>query len=406
MLIRDGGICDRAQNCQKTGVARRNQNMINKIPKQFRPVLTGLIFGTVGVTILYAARAASNAVSPEAEAGSLSSKVSLVTDSTASSSQAVKFGSNSSCTPTVNTILVPSCGVWLGGFANDHPPASTFRERIEDHEARITRQLSFVHSYHQPTDTGLSNDDKYFINRANTYLLTNWKPASVWADGAGSNATVNSRIDSWANSIKSVAPKKVMLIIAHEPENDVSGGGTGCSVSYVGNSGTPTEYRAMWQNVRNRFDAAGVNNAVWAINYMSATKWICLRDDLWPGNNLVDWVLFNQYPGDGDTWSGAMGQMYNWLMSNSDATHNFASKPFGVGEWGSWMTNSTQTYKLYDDAAAAIANGDLANIKLYTAFDAIGVNNSRIDYDDASQPDPTELQHYIDFANSAGVIKQ
>jgi len=305
----------------------------------------------------------------------------------------------------VSAILVPSCGVWLGGFANDHPPASTFRERIEDHEARIGRQLSFVHSYHQPTDTGLNTDDKYFINRANTYLLTNWKPASVWADGGGGNSTVNSRILSWANSIKSVAPKKVMLIIAHEPENDVTSGGTGCSVSYVGNSGTPTEYRAMWQNVRNIFDGAGVTNVVWAVNYMSATKWICLRDDLWPGNNLVDWVLFNQYPGDGDTFTSAMGEMNDWLVNNSDATHNYASKPFGIGEWGSWMTNSSKTYQLYDNAATALAAGQLPNIKLYTVFDAIGVNNSRIDFDDQNNPDATELQHYSDFARSPGLIQ-
>jgi hypothetical protein len=161
----------------------------------------------------------------------------------------------------------------------------------------------------------------------------------------------------------------------------------------------------MWANVRARFDAKGVTNVVWAINYMSDAKWDCLNDDLWPGNNLVDWVLYNTYPGNSDTWATGFGDFYSWLTTNSDATHDYLSKPWGIGEWGSWATTQSKAYQLYDDGATAIANGDFPKLKLYTAFDAIGVNDSRVDYTNASAADATEMQHYKAFANSSGFVQ-
>jgi hypothetical protein len=53
--------------------------------------------------------------------------------------------------------------------------------------------------------------------------MLNWKPASPWANGY--NGDDNAGIDAIAASLKSVAPHKVMLVIWHEPENDVSPGG-------------------------------------------------------------------------------------------------------------------------------------------------------------------------------------
>jgi len=378
-----------------------SNKIIDAIPKQYRAVAFGVVFGLFGVTLGLGVRAATSTASVEVESGSLSGGATSQTDSSASGGGYAKFGT---CNPTVDALLVPSCGVWLGGFANSHPGVTTFKDRILDHETRIGRQVSFVHTYHQPTDTGLSSDDIYFVNRANTYLLANWKPVTLWADADGSNSTVNARIDSFANSIKSVAPKKIMLVIYHEPENDVSGGASGCgSITYVGSAGTPADYVAMWANVRARFDALGVNNVVWAMNYMSNSSWSCLKDDLWPGNNLVDWVLYNRYPGDSDTWASSMGEMYTWLTDNSDATHDYLSKNWGVGEWGSWAHTQANAYQLYDDGATAIANGMYPRLKLYTVFDS---GSSFVDYDDdTGLPDAVELQHYSDFANSAGFIK-
>ena len=45
---------------------------------------------------------------------------------------------------------------------------------------------------------------------------------------------------------------------------------------------TPDGYRAMWRHTRDIFDAAGVTNVVWVMNYMGLENWDCMIRDLWP----------------------------------------------------------------------------------------------------------------------------
>ena len=58
----------------------------------------------------------------------------------------------------------------------------------------------------------------------------------------------------------------------------------------------------MWHNVRARFDALGVTNVVWVMNYMGWKDWNCVVKDLWPGNDYVDWVMWDPYPKNA-TWT-------------------------------------------------------------------------------------------------------
>lgn len=315
----------------------------------------------------------------------------------------------------VSNKLVPSCGAWLGAWSNDHGTSSGLRVQTDEHEARIGRQVNVVRWYHGATSTSLTSDEKYYINRANTYLLMNWKPAQPWANGGGSDATVNGRIDAMADSIKSVAPKKVMLNLYHEPENDVKSGAPNCptNFSYAGSQGTPAEYVAMWKNTRARFDARGVNNVVWMINYMSFSKYDCMVKDLWPGNNYVDWVLYDPYPGGSENWDTGFGRFYNWLETNSDATHAFSSKPYGIGEWGAWHSDQTRARQLYVDGKAALAANKFPKIKMYAIFDAIGVQDSSVDYGPAAKdsglhgsPDPLELTNYKSFVQAPQLYQQ
>ena len=62
-----------------------------------------------------------------------------------------------------------------------------------------------------------------------------------------------------------------------------------------GTSGSPDQYRAMWQNVENRFKADGVDNVVYVMTYISYPRWDCAIKDFWPGNDLVDWVAWDPY---------------------------------------------------------------------------------------------------------------
>ncbi len=299
----------------------------------------------------------------------------------------------SAATPcVVSAILVNSCRPWQGAIANNYPGVgSGLQTRITDFETRTNIKVDFAHDFSREGAV-LSADDIHYVTRANTYLLLNYKPAGDWASAGGSNTTVNTEIGNMADSIKAQAPHKILLVVWHEPNNDVSGGAAGCAsnFAYVGNTGTPAQYRAMWQNVRNIFDAHQVSNVVWGMIYMSGTKWDCMQKELWPGNNLVDWTMWDQYFQSGQTFKTGTDRFYNWLNNNSDATHAFSSKPYGIGEWGVWNNSQAEVNQIYIDGGKALQANTYPNLKLWTVYDSIGTNDSRVGYDTNSVKDANE----------------
>lgn len=309
------------------------------------------------------------------------------------------------CAPT--DLLVNPCRPWLGAAANTYStaPIGNYELQVQEHEKVIGRQIEIAHTYNSVGKNTLNSDDHFFINRPNTLLYKNWKPASKWADADGSNSTVNAGIDKMADSIKSYAPKKIFLTIHHEPENDVSSGASGCSV-YKGNVGTPAQYRAMWQNVRKRFDARGATNVVWAMNYQNYAPFNCMVDDLYPGNNLVDWIMFNAYGyGNSGTFLRAeanIRRFHDLMAANQSSSMDVNAKPWGIIEWNIHDMSSANAQQYYVDMKDIANQKTFPKVKAYIVYDAIGTNNldNRIAYTDGTR-DEARKQKYISFAQSA-----
>ncbi|HEX3081737.1 MAG TPA: Ig-like domain-containing protein [Candidatus Saccharimonadia bacterium] len=311
---------------------------------------------------------------------------------------------------TIDAKLVNSCRPWLGAAVDDYPQAaSNFKAQILYHEQEIGRQLDVVHQYHPVGSVHLSSDETFFANRAGTMLFLNWKPAGVWSDAAGGNSSVNGQIDTMAASIKAVAPHKLFLTVFHEPENDVSSGGQGCgSITYKGSSGTPADYKAMWQNVRNRFDAAGVTNVVWVMDYMNYSPWDCLVDDLYPGNNLVDWVFFNAYRSGTTSFGNQIQRFINVMAGYQSASLDFNGRNWGIGEWNANTSDPADSVTYYDEAKTTISTNAFPKIKLYSVYDSIsgadGVTDERVAYDANGTYDANKLAHYVALADLAAFV--
>jgi beta-mannanase len=365
-----------------------------------------LTVGSAGILTVLNTSAATFVVKSETEAGTISAQASIVADSAASAGNAVKFGTTSTTDCTISAKLVNSCRPWLGGFASANVQfASDAKSQLLGHESLIGRQLDMAHTYHPAGNNTLSATDKYFATRPDTILVMNWKPSANWKDASGDNASVNAGIDQMAASIKTLGDTKILLVLYHEPENDVSSDVNCPDVAYKGSAGTPTDYRNMWANVQNRFEAAGTTNVVWGMNYMGFASWNCLIKDLWPGNGRVDWVLWDPYSGsNADTWDDAVGRYYDWFTQNSDSTHDFLSKPWGLGEFGighgtTLTADQAHTYQFYDDAKAGLSNNKYSRIKAYLNFDSQGVHDTQIAYVTTTHAyDASELQHYKAFA--------
>ena len=270
-------------------------------------------------------------------------------------------------------MLFRSCRPWLGAYASDYAKAGDWGGQIAAHEQRIGRRLDIVHSYHPVGGNSISRKELAYVKRANTILLMNWKPSKKWADAKGGNAKVNAGIDKLAKSVKALGSKKIIINMAHEPENDVSRGGTGCTnprFHYKGHLGTPADYRAMWKNVHKRFAALGVKNVVWAVTFQGYALRYCLIDDLWPGNSLVDWVFFDSY-GEGPkaNFVQLMARFYDFMTSNSNASHNYLSKAWGVAEWNTKSSSAASEAGFYKQAKAAVDSNRFPRMKAWVVYD-------------------------------------
>ncbi len=304
---------------------------------------------------------------------------------------------------TISAKLVNSCRPWLGAESGGYG-VTGFRNRMLEHEARIGRQVDIVHAYLGSGPITIGPDIRSLATRPNTIALVNWRVSYQWGVAGGSNATVNGYIDGMANSIKSLGSTKIMLTVHHEPENDISAGGDpNCpNLNFNGSGGSVTEYVNMWRNVRERFDALGVDNVVWVMNYMGWSGWNCVVKALWPGNYYVDWVMWDPYPRNA-TWTNFVNNnFYNFLVANNDAEHDFLSKPWGLAEYGYVGSSQTAAYAMYDELLNNIRTGVHPRLKAYVVWDNWTSNShdDRVGYAETHVADPVEQQHYNDLANS------
>lgn len=294
--------------------------------------------------------------------------------------------------------LVNSCRAWLGARAFGYPQQpNDFGSQHAFHEERIDRRLDLVHAFADHRQIPLVDQKVIrWADRVETWLVQNWKPAKIWTDATGPNGKINTRIDRVALKIQKLAPKQVFLILHHEPENDISSPGF-----RSGKAGSAGDYRAMWSNVRTRFERLGVDNVIWGMAYGNYPKWYPVMEELWPGDDLVDWLWFNAY---GSATRPDIDVNIGEFLTKIDALGIGAGKPKGIIEWGISGVDDNVALRYYEDAIrlldgyGAIPNPDL---KAWMIFDSPGTRADgglRVGFDDVGFDFPEKQAIYNRFA--------
>lgn len=281
----------------------------------------------------------------------------------------------------------PADGAWLGGYRS-RTPWTSWTEFVHDHEAMIGRPLDVLRHFRRMLSGHLALDAQMlaFIED-DRRLLVNWKPGGAgqeqWGNSAGVASehcadesicqVVDDNLRQLADSIAAIAPRRIMLTLWHEPENEVDG--HVCAPPDC--RGTEEEYVAMWSNTRAIFEERGADNVIWAWTMTGYSGHFALLPDLWPGNELVDWVLWDPYlQGTGGTDIVAkIDVAYEYFLTAGDADHDWASKPWGLAEWGTALAPNQATP---EEQAAAFAQleaalndeGAFPRLKLLAYFDA------------------------------------
>ncbi|MEU4561197.1 DNRLRE domain-containing protein [Actinoplanes sp. NPDC023936] len=236
-----------------------------------------------------------------------------------------------------NAKLVPSCNVLWGGAAGGF--TDTPRDlALKDWEKLSGRTATIFHQYHKGNEAFPTKAEIAMTNdpAKPRVLLENWKIAygSNWAKVA--KGEQDARIDAFAKRAKAYG-KKFFLVLNHEPENDV--------VAKRGSGWEAKDFAAMYRHTILRLRAQGVTNVVNVMAYMGNEKWMAQSwwKDLYPGNDVVDWVGLDSYVsvekgyyhfGDfGDILDrapkGGVG-FYDWAVAKAPG------KPFMLAEWGGY----------------------------------------------------------------------
>jgi hypothetical protein len=258
-------------------------------------------------------------------------------------------------TPPSAALWIPPCGAWLGAEVT----GGINSLGISNHEANIGRQLDVLRGYHTLSNwTSLDANELNYIN-AGRKLLLSLKPDPYWSNAVGAanggSAVVDAELTSLARSIASINPRKVMVCVWHEPENDVLG-------TSHGTAGTPGQYVAMWSNVRAIFDASAATNVIWCwIVINSGPSDRGMLAGLWPGNNYVDWIGWDVYQStNNEDYVATQFAAYSYLVNSSDSNHTYTAKPWAWTEWGvgtkSWapsVADQTNTFNAVNSALNA-----------------------------------------------------
>jgi hypothetical protein len=317
--------------------------------------------------------------------------------------------SSPNCTP--NAILVNPCRAWLGAAASGNPgtpaqvssnaaPASDPLSQFSYLSQLIGQPLQVFRDYHSPLGASNGNPTLPFdpatkvgqaelhLARTGVYDDVNWTPSTfqkAMPVAQGGDPTVNADVKLVADRIKALAPHKVFLTLWHETNINISSDPNppaGCTPQLTKKStrafGSPSQFVAAWRNIHDVFAQAGATNVVWTINYLQGATHECVLPQLWPGNQYVDWVLFDSYPGaQGHSWQDSAGVFYNYLKDHSTAAVDYMSKAWGIGEFGYCNTHpgGLTAEQYFSSVQAAVQANTYPKLKMYLVYANTGGPN-------------------------------
>jgi beta-mannanase len=340
--------------------------------------------------------------SSSSSTSSSSTSTSTSTTSSSSSSSTTTSGTPGHC--AVNAKLVPSCGE-LWGVA---PGAFTDQKRTDaliDFEKTVGKTQDIFHAYHKDGELFPTADERAIATDPAhpRLLLENWKPSTSanWAQIA--NGAADGNIDNLAAYIKSTFHQPFFLTVWHEPENDVN--------MTAGSGMTAKDFHDMFRHTVLRLRADGVTNAVTVANFQSypaysATDW---WSDLYPGDDVVDWVAEDAYNmGDvaGGKASGDFAATVNkpkasWTGFYNWAHTNHPDKPVMLAEWGVFDRSDSPGRQAwyFNDVRTNLA--EFPQLKAMVYFDSPTAPKGSTNFDNT----PAALAAYKALINSTPDIK-
>lgn len=260
--------------------------------------------------------------------------------------------------------MVHSCRVLLGAHAAGYPGVpGNFDAQHLAHARRNGIVLDLVHDY-APAGR-LPFDDRYTVtwarNRHNSRIVHNWNPVARWREADSPAAWDHFRLA--ARRVR-LLHRPCSIIVHHEPERDLAQRGVRKAAS-----GTPEEYRRMWAIVREIFADEGAHNVTWGVAYMNCPKWDAVVPELYPGDDLVDWIWCNAY---GSVSQPDVAANIGRFVDVVDRCGIGFGKSFGIAEWGVKDLPVDLAVAYFDQAHDFLDTPESDRVNAWMVFDAPG----------------------------------
>ncbi|MCU1360781.1 MAG: hypothetical protein JWN99_2070 [Ilumatobacteraceae bacterium] len=252
---------------------------------------------------------------------------------------------------TVSSLLVPSCGAWLGATTPSADGSFDYAAGLAQYEGVAHNTPDILHFYQRGDDTFPTSDQIAMSQRPGkqrSLLFYNWKPSPdlSWrqiADGAADQqiATTARRLAAY--------PHRLFLAIYHEPENDQGAAGSGM---------TAADYVAMYRRVVAQLRAGGAANVVFVMNYLGFGSYTSSVDSFYPGDDVVDWIAYDPYGFAAQTDFGKLlnTPADNWAGFYDWATAKAPGKPIMLGEWGIDLRSQPDAPDIVREAPETLAS--------------------------------------------------
>ena len=251
--------------------------------------------------------------------------------------------------------LVPETGAWLGSSV-DFQDGNDDIMLLGNREGSIDREFDLFRDYRRWGQV-LPDPDHTELVAQGRIIMYSWKPDRPWAEIAAGAEDDEIRVT--AARFREFGGH-TMLAFHHEPEDEVGG-----------QFGTAADYAAAFRHIHDIFEEEGADAVVFVWALIGYENWFPLYDELYPGDDVVDWIAWDPY-----NWAICRPQSPWESMEEASApfyelaTTTWPDKPLMVAEFGTSEDPADPEAKAnWFRDLAAMAETERPSVRAWVYFD-------------------------------------
>ncbi len=229
---------------------------------------------------------------------------------------------------------VPSCGTLWGVAVKPPTPARWLKV-----ESQVGRKFDFVYRYHDVSGTIPDRSEVTALSQGKTLHIGiaarefgNTSSQITWAQVAQGDFDTNLRAQA-----RGIAGMKKPVFVTFDQEANQK-----AKLS----RGSGADFKAAWRHLHKIYQDEGATNAVWVWVMTGSPDNLDRATQLWPGNDVVDWISWNVYNQSGCptgditaaqyvSFEDKMKIFYTFVKTRGPAMGMDTSKPMMISETGS-----------------------------------------------------------------------